>query len=222
MSLKSYSLVQRKGSPDAFSIHPLVHYWARERLTLDLKQKYTRRSLSILTHAVERGQDRPNHALNFGRRVVPHLDAAIRCAQNYLMDQDSLEELSVPADHWICEGLGKLLLNIEGFYLWVECLIQEGLIRLEQRIRGKVTLFQYPWRQIYKLTYILPLKARRLEAYRLCLIEAWKILPVKHPWALEVVGDLSWTILGQKETYCCEDAQSTTGDYVDQAWEWYN
>jgi tetratricopeptide (TPR) repeat protein len=54
------------------------------------------------------------------------------------------------------------------------------------------------------------------------LIEAWKVLPIKHPWALEVVGDLSWALLDQTGTHCCEDAQSTTGDYVDQAWEWYN
>jgi len=148
MILKSYSLVQRKGSADAFSIHPLVHYWARERLTPDLKQIYTRRSLSILTSAVERSKERPAYVLNFERRAVPHLDAAIRWAQNYLTDQDSLEELSVPADYWTYRGLGQLLLNIEGFYLWAEWLIQEGLIHIEQSIRGKVTLFQYPWRQI--------------------------------------------------------------------------
>jgi tetratricopeptide (TPR) repeat protein len=166
---------------------------------------------------VERSKERPDYVFKFERRVVPHLDAAIRCAQNYLTDQGSLEKLSVPADYWTYGGLGQLLLNIEGFYLWGQWLLQEGLLHLEQRLLGRITLFRYHWRQIYKLAYILPLETRR-EVYRLCLLEAWKALPRKHPWALEVAGDLSWTILNQNIPYCCV----IPSHHADQAWEWYN
>jgi hypothetical protein len=95
---------------------------------------------------LETSRHRPEYLPKFERRVVPHLDGTIRCAQKYLTDQGYLEKLAMPPDYWEYAGLGQLLHNVEGFYLCVQWHVQEGLIRLEKRLLGRITLFRYPWR----------------------------------------------------------------------------
>src|SRR5258706_15213028 len=76
-TLLSYSLIKRSGKVDSFSIHPLVHSWAREsrqeRQIVILKQAF-----AMLQHAIYVPRQRTTDYWIFEQRVMLHIDAAAK------------------------------------------------------------------------------------------------------------------------------------------------
>ena len=80
ITLLSYSLVKRSGKVDSFSIHPLVHSWAR--LYLDSKEEreteIARRAFGILRWAIDVPEERATNDWVFEQRIMLHIDAVAK------------------------------------------------------------------------------------------------------------------------------------------------
>ena len=72
--LFSYSMVKRQ-QRDSFSIHPLVHVWARSRLEEQEHQKKATEAFLIVSGAVDTGSRRVAQDWEFERRIMPHITA---------------------------------------------------------------------------------------------------------------------------------------------------
>ncbi|MCJ1433791.1 hypothetical protein MMC27_003156 [Xylographa pallens] len=72
-TLLSYSLVERARGGTSFSVHPLIHLWARERLVTSQRQEYVLRAIRIMGSALEEDGSFSNESYAFRRKVSPHL-----------------------------------------------------------------------------------------------------------------------------------------------------
>ncbi|KAI9775398.1 MAG: hypothetical protein M1839_001253 [Geoglossum umbratile] len=71
--LQSFSLVQRDVSGGTYSVHPLVHSWARERMSNLEQEKKCRSANALLTCSINFQFDR--HHREFRRKLTPHISA---------------------------------------------------------------------------------------------------------------------------------------------------
>jgi len=81
-TLFSYSLAKRSGSDDSFSIHPLVHSWAKLRLESDPQKELevAREAFELLGSGVYIFDENRMRTVDwiFEQRVMPHIDAATK------------------------------------------------------------------------------------------------------------------------------------------------
>ena len=77
ITLLSYSLVKRSGKADSFSIHPLVHSWARHYLDFKAEREteIARRAFGILRWAIYVPGKRATNDWIFEQRVILHIDS---------------------------------------------------------------------------------------------------------------------------------------------------
>ena len=71
--LLSFSLMKREESNATFSVHPLVHYWSRERMSKSDQQKMCLMASTILTCAISWKFEMQDYKLR--RLVFPHIKA---------------------------------------------------------------------------------------------------------------------------------------------------
>ncbi|RPB27890.1 TPR-like protein, partial [Terfezia boudieri ATCC MYA-4762] len=86
-TLSSYSLVKRGSSDDSFSIHPLVHSWARLRLKPEPQSevKIASEAFGIITSGIHSsGETMSTEDWIFERQVMPHFDAVAKHVIQYL------------------------------------------------------------------------------------------------------------------------------------------
>src|SRR5258705_5633948 len=107
ITLLSYSLVKRSGKVDSFSIHPLVHSWAR--LYLDSKaEKETEiatRVFGILRWAIDVPGQRSTDDWIFEQRVMLHTNAVAKHMNKFLeLGNVGVEDVA-------------LTTNLEGVYM---------------------------------------------------------------------------------------------------------
>ena len=77
--LHSFSLISYDGKDDSFSLHPIVHSWARDRLQKGLQGLWAHISLSVLTESILLPPDDVGEAdKEFRRDILPHLDSCLR------------------------------------------------------------------------------------------------------------------------------------------------
>ena len=72
--LLSYSLVNLDTESHAYSMHPLVHAWARDRATPAERDEARVCALQILALAVAAGQRQTTEVLALRRSLLPHID----------------------------------------------------------------------------------------------------------------------------------------------------
>jgi len=89
----SFSLARRH-SDDSYSIHPLIHLWARERFNLDVQCEYAQECLQILAKAVqEELGDRAFVHIDFKRRYRVHVDTATGVFKEWTQHLDQWKDL---------------------------------------------------------------------------------------------------------------------------------
>ena len=71
--LLSFSLMKREKSNTTFSVHPLVHYWSRERMSKSEQQKMCVMSSTILSCAISWKFETQDYKLR--RLIFPHVKA---------------------------------------------------------------------------------------------------------------------------------------------------
>src|SRR5258706_16161710 len=86
ITLLSYSLVKRTGKVDSFSIHPLVHSWAR--IYLDSKAEreteIARQAFGVLQWAIYIPGQRNADDWIFEQRIMLHIDAVAKEMNKFL------------------------------------------------------------------------------------------------------------------------------------------
>ena len=85
-TLLSYSLVKRSFKVDSFSIHPLVHSWARLYLDsrAERETEIARRAFEILQWAIYVPGERATNDWIFEQRVMLHIDAVATHMDRFL------------------------------------------------------------------------------------------------------------------------------------------
>ena len=89
--LRSFSLINYNSRDDSFSLHPLVHSWARDRLRSGEQALWSQIALNVLAEAILLP---PNDAgevhEEFRRDIVPHLDFCLRSRPIEILDYQTL------------------------------------------------------------------------------------------------------------------------------------
>jgi tetratricopeptide (TPR) repeat protein/predicted acylesterase/phospholipase RssA len=113
-SLLKFCLVNRTTEHHAYTVHPVVHRWARERLSTEDRTTYARDAVLLVARALP-SLHRENHAeaWKIHRRLLPHVQA---CWENFCKyvthseDQDDeclLQALSILAISKKAQGLNR-------------------------------------------------------------------------------------------------------------------
>ncbi|KAK4895529.1 hypothetical protein LTR27_006311 [Elasticomyces elasticus] len=97
--LFSFSLIARKLVEDHFSIHPLVHSWARERMDLQTKTQMASKAFRVLCASLgsweiwTTGVRQPQH-WEFERRIAPHITSILKWVRQLLPEEDVSSDLA--------------------------------------------------------------------------------------------------------------------------------
>ena len=77
--LESFSLVKRT-THDSFTIHPVVHTWARERLQIRKKEEIIKKLLPVLNRVMSQesiNRESPEWNSTEERRLLVHLNISV-------------------------------------------------------------------------------------------------------------------------------------------------
>ncbi|KAI0546757.1 hypothetical protein F4679DRAFT_556899 [Xylaria curta] len=209
--LSSYSLVRFRCAHDAFSIHPLVQVWARERLSWDMQQRLAEDAVQLLYRAIHfKLEHEPCYYEYFETRIIPHLDRAIEIMHKFLGSSTARSSFLPPWNSVRQTTMSTWYDLIEGWYLWGYGIVSD----IHMFCRGYLVSGYGPIRK-WKLAYELGTVYRNQglyqnaeKMYRWAFDEAQKNLHVEHPKTLEIAGDLA-------------DIMYSQGRY-DDASDWYN
>lgn len=88
--LYSFSLISYDGRDDSFSLHPIVHAWARDRLEKGGQGLWAHIALNILTESVLLPpQDAGLAHEEFRRDILPHLDLCLSASPIQILDYEA-------------------------------------------------------------------------------------------------------------------------------------
>ena len=87
--LRSFSLISYDGKDDSFSLHPVVHSWARDRLKTGAKAVWAQAAINLLADSIllPPGDAGEAHE-EFRRDILAHLDHRIRARSIEVLDYD--------------------------------------------------------------------------------------------------------------------------------------
>ena len=89
-SLHSFSLISYNSRDDSFSLHPVVHSWARDRLTRGEQTLWAQIALNVLAEAILLPPDDAGETHEeFRRDILPHLDFCLRARPIQILDYDN-------------------------------------------------------------------------------------------------------------------------------------
>lgn len=88
--LYSLSLISYDGKDASFSLHPLIHAWARDRLEKSAKALWAQIALNTLTEAILLPPHDAGEANGkFRKDILPHLDACVTACPIVIKNYDS-------------------------------------------------------------------------------------------------------------------------------------
>lgn len=73
--LASYSLIFKDTAKESYSMHPMVHFWARDRLTQNEQQKWSGIATTTLALSIATGFMASNQY--YRRSLIPHIDSCL-------------------------------------------------------------------------------------------------------------------------------------------------
>ena len=89
--LHSFSLISYNSREDSFSLHPVVHSWARDRLTPGEQTLWAQVALNVLAEAILLPPNDIGEAHEeFRRDLLPHLDICLRFRPVHILDYNDL------------------------------------------------------------------------------------------------------------------------------------
>ncbi|KJK63773.1 Tetratricopeptide repeat [Aspergillus parasiticus SU-1] len=200
--LSSYSLARFSASMDAITIHPLIHYWAQQRLPLERKRQFSEEALRLIARALrltEQSYSAQKYAL-FESRVSSHLHAVLKNVQNLSVSLEPGNSYDPPSDISLPYTLSVAYAITEGWLLWLWAAILDIKLFFLSTFYEEEQAENDIWWLAYKLTIILreyaPLKDTE-QRFRWQFTEARRALHPKHPRALYIAGDIAWILLAQ-------------------------
>jgi tetratricopeptide (TPR) repeat protein len=123
--LLSFSLIKKGPSDGVYALHPLVHTWGRDRLTLNKRQECCLMAYVTLSCSLRWDTDQP---YGFHRTLVTH----VRANMEYFKSEGSQNIVSYMDD--ACEKFGRLLWE-QGFFKEAETL-ENKVLDTRNRILG--------------------------------------------------------------------------------------
>jgi len=181
--LLSFSLIRRGPSDNVYAMHPLVHTWGRDRLTLNERKKCCLTAYVTLSCSLRWDAGQP---YGFQRTLVTH----VRANMEYFKSEGNQNIISYMDDAY--EKFGRLLWE-QGYSKEAETLHIEVLNK-----RNKILGVEHPetikamgslaatYRSLGKYTEAEKLKMQVLEASN-------RILGVEHPDTITAMANLAAT-----------------------------
>lgn len=109
--LSSVSFIKSNAMGSAYSVHPLVHFWTREKMALSMQQEYCRIATSILCGAVH-PEKRMLENTAFRTRLLPHIISyrrhALKAGMQDLSHDDEMDKYD-----WVYYENGYLQQSLE-------------------------------------------------------------------------------------------------------------
>jgi hypothetical protein len=88
--LNNFSLVCRDKGQETYSIHPLVHYWSRDRMKQAEQSEICQSVHAILSSSIAVVHGQPGHDFQHCRRMLPHINSL----------QQHIAEASLPEKYY--------------------------------------------------------------------------------------------------------------------------
>lgn len=89
--LRSFSLISYDGKDDSFSLHPVVHCWAKDRLDSGAKVLWAQIALNVLAESIQLPPDDTGETHEeFRRDILVHLDLCLQARPLKVLDYQAL------------------------------------------------------------------------------------------------------------------------------------
>lgn len=89
--LRSFSLISYDGTDESFSLHPIVHSWARDRLGSGSQALWAQIALNVLAESIQLPpNDVGEKHEEFRRDILVHLDTCLKAKPLEIMDYDAI------------------------------------------------------------------------------------------------------------------------------------
>lgn len=89
--LRSFSLISYDGKDDSFSLHPVVHSWAKDRLSKGDQALWAQVALNVLAESIQLPpNDVGEKHEEFRRDILVHLDLCLQARPLEIMDYEAL------------------------------------------------------------------------------------------------------------------------------------
>ena len=89
--LRSFSLISYDGKDDSFSLHPVVHSWAKDRLNSGSQAVWAQVALNVLAHSIQLPpKDVGEKHEDFRRDILVHLDLCLKARPLEILDFSSM------------------------------------------------------------------------------------------------------------------------------------
>ena len=181
--LLSFSLIKKGLSDGVYAMHPLVHTWGRDRLTLNERRKCCLMAYVTLSSSLREGESQP---YEFQRLLVTHV------RENILYSRSECDQKGIS---YLDDAYAKFggLLQKQGYAKEAEILQVEVLdtrnrilgVEHQDTIRAMASLASTN-RDLGRYTEAEKLKIQVLEATN-------RILGVEHPDTIDAMGNLADT-----------------------------
>lgn len=127
--LSSHSLIFSSVSPDYYSMHPMVHFWAQQRLPLSDQRLWAKVASRVIVASINRSAEESE--IIYRRNLLPHIDSCLKCCSDGL--QKSLE----PNDKTMCQYAELASVYAENSR-WKDAIeLQEIVLKTRQRCLGE-------------------------------------------------------------------------------------
>ncbi|KAJ5512053.1 hypothetical protein N7463_001605 [Penicillium fimorum] len=197
--LASFSLIRFTSSMNAITIHPLIHYWLRQRLPLQRKQELSERALLLLSRTL-RLKYPDGYLGTYGcdtNRLGPHIHAALTNARSFLSKAPTSAsmDLRYPPEYVTRScGISFIYETPRWWYLWLLGQLQQADLFFKSLFWEDEQLEDDPWLLTYKLTVALRDYDgwAAVQFFRWELSEIYMRLHPMHPRSLSIAGDLAW------------------------------
>jgi len=127
--LARFSLISKNVESESYSMHPMVHFWARERLSKDDQSTWSEIAVTTLADSIT--PELESSSQPYRRSLVPHIDACLQSDQLKLLPKHAEDATSVSK-------------NIKFAAIYSECgkwakarVLQETVISVQRKTRGE-------------------------------------------------------------------------------------
>ena len=181
--LLSFSLIKRGPSDNVYAMHPLIHSWGRDRLTLIERKKCCLMAYVTLSCSLRWDADQP---YGFQRTLVTHVRANI----NHLKSEGNQNMIRYMDD--ACAKFGRLLRQ-QGYTKEAETMQMEVVDK-----RSKIFGVEHP-ATLFAMASLASMngdmgKYKEAEMLKIQVLDALKrILGVEHPDTIKAMGNLAAT-----------------------------
>ena len=193
VKLQTFSLLKAGSYENSFSMHPLFHWWIRERLSPGKKAEAIQKVMLVSMRARDADIER------FHLFIHSHMDSLLDNYQRYVLSDANKVTVRLQLPAKPSNRFAKLLTSVHGWYLWLGHYVDTAL-RFIQLFCSKPCENSSAWQLLYSLgkTYRgVGVADKKERLFRLALYDAWSTLPTMHPAALPIVDQLAWSICKQ-------------------------